>query len=397
MHATAVADLLGRHPRLVDLGVVLAVFAGSVFVEPPPLPAPHGWSFARPLAPAEVPLLAIGAAALLMRRSRPYAVWLVVAALAVADSVLPGGGTWRLALALLAALYASAAFGGRRWAWAAAAASSTVVLPVAIGGGGFEAPGAVAYLTVSWCALAVLLGDAVRGHRAMTAAAVERAEQAEAARDEKARRLVAEERLRISRELHDSVAHKIAVINVQAGVAEHLGETDPAAARGALAQVRTAGGEALQEMSDMVGLLRADAHSPAAPPAPGVADIHRLVAGVRAGGTRVVWREQGSEMCVPRRAEVHVYRIVQEALTNAARHGTGTVSLTTGQSGGGLTIEVSNDVRREPPGRRAGGGHGLVGMRERAALIGGTVSAGPAAGGRFAVRVAVPTEKGHRT
>ncbi|WP_040710694.1 sensor histidine kinase [Nocardiopsis potens] len=393
----AVAGWSRRHPRLVDLGVVLAVFAGSVLVEPPPLPDPQGWNFSRPLVPAEVPLLAAGAAALLLRRSRPGAVWLVVAVLALADSLLLGGGTWRLAPALLAALYASASFGDRRWAFAAAVVSSAVVLPAAIGGGGFEALGTVAYLNVSWCGLAVVLGDAVRGHRAMAAAAVERAEQAEANRDEKARRLVAEERLRISRELHDSVAHKIAVVSVQAGVAEHLGEADPAAARGALAQVRAACGEALQEMNGMVGLLRTEAHSSIDPPAPGVADIHRLVAEVRAGGTRVVWREYGSDLRVPGHVGVHVYRIVQEALTNAARHGTGAVSLTTGQDTGGLTVEVCNDVRREPPAGEAGGGHGLTGMRERAALIGGTLSAGPEAGGRFAVRVAVPAGEGGRT
>jgi signal transduction histidine kinase len=264
-----------------------------------------------------------------------------------------------------------------------------------------DAQDPVVYAVVAWCGLAAALGDAVRSNRAVLAAALERARRAEAGRDAEAVRRVAEERLRISRELHDVVAHHVAVVNVQAGVAEHLSTTDPAAAQEALARVRTASGMALQEMGAIVGLLRTDADAVAGtpdagrvhPPAPGAGDIPALVESLRGGGLDVRWTHEGPPLGGTPGDDLHLYRVLQEALANAARHGAGPVLLRTRQDGAAVQVEVVNAMAPERAPAVTGGGHGLVGMRERVALVGGELEAGETDDGRFLVRARLPLQE----
>ncbi|GHE88986.1 sensor histidine kinase [Streptomyces fumanus] len=218
-----------------------------------------------------------------------------------------------------------------------------------------------------------------------------RAEQAE-----RARREVAEERVRIARELHDVVAHHIAVINVQAGLARFVFGSDARTAREALRTIADASGEALAELRRMLGLLRADGVQEAAgAPAPGLDQLEEMAARVRAGGVPVDLRVTGEPRPLPPGVQLCVYRVVQEALTNVLKHAPGAhAEVELGYRAGEVTVSVTDDG----PARgavldtmRPGGGHGLIGMRERAKLYGGTIAVGPRSEGGFGVRLTLPT------
>ncbi|MFC8069618.1 sensor histidine kinase [Streptomyces sp. NPDC057293] len=222
-----------------------------------------------------------------------------------------------------------------------------------------------------------------------------RAEQAD-----RARREVAEERVRIARELHDVVAHHIAVINVQAGLARFVFHSDARTARTALDTVEGASGEALAELRRMLGLLRADGVQGAdGAPAPGLDQLDEMVTRVRAGGVRVALRITGAPRPLPPGMQLCVYRVVQEALTNVLKHAPGadaTVELA--YHAGEMTVSVTDDGHADGP--RVGadsdtiaerGGHGLIGMRERAKLYGGTIVVGPRGEGGFGVLLTLPT------
>jgi signal transduction histidine kinase len=218
-----------------------------------------------------------------------------------------------------------------------------------------------------------------------------RAEQAE-----RARREVAEERVRIARELHDVVAHHIAVINVQAGLARFVFGSDARTAREALGTIEGASGEALAELRRMLGLLRADgAQEAAGAPAPGLDQLAEMAARVRAGGVPVDLRVTGAPRPLPPGVQLCVYRVVQEALTNVLKHAPGAhADVELAYRAGEVIVSVVDDG----PGQgavldtiRQGGGHGLIGMRERAKLYGGTIAVGPRSEGGFGVRLTLPT------
>jgi signal transduction histidine kinase len=267
-----------------------------------------------------------------------------------------------------------------------------------------------------WTFLATAIGDAVRNRRAYFLAIEERAVRAEQTREEEARRRVAEERLRIARELHDVVAHHIALINVQSGVASHLLEQDPAAAQEALAHVRKASRTVLDELGVLLGVLRESGELDGpAEPAPGLHRLDSLVDGFSAAGLAVRRTVSGEPRPLPPVADLTAYRIVQESLTNAHKHGGGApanVLLAYGHRE--LMIEVANEVVAPVPadpalvaaavgeasiepsvtvvpadGNGHRNGHGIVGMRERAAAVGGRLEAGPVEGG-FRVRAWIP-------
>ncbi|MFE0204651.1 sensor histidine kinase [Streptomyces sp. NPDC058985] len=225
-----------------------------------------------------------------------------------------------------------------------------------------------------------------------------RAEQAD-----RARREVAEERVRIARELHDVVAHHIAVINVQAGLARFVFHSDARTARTALDTVEDASGEALTELRRMLGLLRAEGVQGAdGDPAPGLDQLDEMVTRVRAGGVRVELRITGAPRPLSSGIQLCVYRVVQEALTNVLKHAPGadaTVELA--YRTGEVTVSVTDDGHADGP--REGmdsdtnaerGGHGLIGMRERAKLYGGTIVVGPRGEGGFGVLLTLPTPVG---
>jgi signal transduction histidine kinase len=217
---------------------------------------------------------------------------------------------------------------------------------------------------------------------------------------DRARREVAEERVRIARELHDVVAHHIAVINVQAGLARFVFRTDARTARDALDTIEGASGEALAELRRMLGLLRADGVQGAdGAPAPGLGQLDEMVTRVRTGGVGVELRVTGVPRPLPPGVQQCVYRVVQEALTNVLKHAPGAhAAVELAYRAGEVTVSVTDDGRGarsregvDPDTIPERGGHGLIGMRERAKLYGGTIAVGPRSEGGFGVRLTLPT------
>jgi signal transduction histidine kinase len=204
---------------------------------------------------------------------------------------------------------------------------------------------------------------------------------------------VADERLRIARELHDVVAHSMSLIAVQAGVGAHLIHDDPAAAEKALTVIADTSSEALAQTRSVIGLLRSG--DDAQPSVPGLAALEPLVEGVREAGLPVDLRVEGAVRDVPAAVDLAAYRIVQEALTNAVRHAPGRpVTVRLARDGDGLSVDVdgAGPGGAAPAGApaAAGSGYGLVGLRERATAVGGTFAAGPTPDGGFRVTARLP-------
>ncbi|MFE7171227.1 sensor histidine kinase [Streptomyces sp. NPDC057616] len=211
--------------------------------------------------------------------------------------------------------------------------------------------------------------------------------------DARAKREVAEERGRIARELHDVVAHHMSVVSVQAGLARFVLTSDPATARGALDTIGGTSAEALEELRRMLKVLRScDEEAPDAP-MPGLARIGEMIERVRTGGVQVELQTEGETRQLAPGVELCAYRVVQEALTNVLKHAPGAqavVQLRYEQHH--LTVSVTNGGAGVNSARvSSGSGHGLIGMRERAKLYGGTISIGPLSEGGFAVRLTLPT------
>ena len=210
---------------------------------------------------------------------------------------------------------------------------------------------------------------------------------------ERARREVAEERGRIARELHDVVAHHISVISVQSGLARFVFDTDRQTTRTALDTIEATGKEALEELRRMLVVLRAADDGAPAGPMPGLARLGEMTERVRAGGTRVALTVEGTERPLAPGVELCAYRVVQEALTNVLKHAPGaSARVRLRYEPHQVTVSVTDDGEGVIPDRvRTGGGHGLLGMRERAKLYGGQIDIGPQDQGGFAVRLILPT------
>jgi signal transduction histidine kinase len=216
-----------------------------------------------------------------------------------------------------------------------------------------------------------------------------RAELAERERDLVAREAVVEERARIARELHDAIAHNVSMMVVQAGAERRVIGEENAPTREVLETIENIGRGALTEMRRLVGMLRSDAADPLEPQ-PGLADLSTLVAQVADAGLPVDLHVEGDERALPVGIELSAYRIVQEALTNALKHaGDARASVHVRYGRDSLELEISDDggVARQSA---VSGGHGLVGMRERVALYGGSLHAGRRETGGFTVRVLLP-------
>ncbi|MFF1724802.1 sensor histidine kinase [Streptomyces sviceus] len=200
---------------------------------------------------------------------------------------------------------------------------------------------------------------------------------------------IAQERLRIARELHDVVAHGMSVITVQAGYGHLVIDDRPDQARAALGVIETTGRETTTEMRRLLGVLRTEDATPALAPAPGLADLDRLLASTAEAGVQVELVITGSPRALPAGIDTSAYRIVQEALTNVVKHAeTSRADARIGYGPDELVIEIT-DQGQGRPGHR-GPGHGLIGIRERAAMYGGDFRAGPVPGGGFHVRVRLP-------
>jgi signal transduction histidine kinase len=238
-------------------------------------------------------------------------------------------------------------------------------------------------------AAAYLFGSTVRNRRLYSEQLEERALELERGRDEESKRAVADERLRIAQELHDVVAHSMGVIAVQAGVGEHVIDTDPVEAKKSLHAISQTSRSTLAEIRRLLGVLREDSGAAYAP-APGLGDLDRLVHDVGMAGLEVDVQRAGARSELPPGVDFTAYRIVQEALTNVLKHaGRARATVTIGYEPEALRLEIVDDGRGVN-GSASAGGHGLMGMRERVGVYGGSFEAGPRTGGGFRVSVTLP-------
>ncbi len=335
-------------------------------------------------------------AVLLVRRRWPLAVLIVTAmTLLVYYSFRYPGIPATLPLA--AALYTASAAGRLRWALLVAAFFVSAGLFVR----GYREQAPLLPLVVdntrevALLGATVLLGETVRSRRLRLAEAQERLRRAEIEREREAARRVAEERLRIARELHDVLAHTISAISVQAGLALDVLDDSPAQARAALGAIRASSRAAMTELKATVGMLRAgdDASAPRSPPA-GLDQLDQLLTMVRDAGLHIEVAVTGEARPLPAAIDRAAYRIVQEALTNVVRHaGASCVSVAISYERAALTLMIADNGRDPASGQPAPLGHGLVGMTERAVLLGGRLQAGPRPGGGFLVQAQLPTEE----
>ncbi|MFT2018576.1 sensor histidine kinase [Streptomyces sp. 796.1] len=466
---------LRGHPLAVDAVIATCVLA-SIMTSSVTGPVED-----RPdMGPLLAALAVASSVALVWRRRQPrtvLAVTTVLSGLGIACSRSGAVPPSQLAISVVVALYTLGASTDRHTTWRIGAATVALLTGTVMIFGRHPWYMQENLGIFAWTGMAAAVGDAVRSRRAFIAAIEERAERAERTREEEARRRVAEERLRIARELHDVVAHHIALVNVQAGVASHVMDSRPDQAKQALAHVREASRSALGELRATVGLLR-QYGDPEAPtePAPGLGVLDQLIDGFARTGLRVTVAAANEERpdrpvteaagvatvsgALPTAVDLTAYRIIQEALTNVHKHagpsataevrvvrqrdeleitviddggepledgpaaGTkpGRQALAAARAGGasgkanGAGKPVGTGARSQSAGRSAdrpadrpadraaadsaagpavpppsdGGGHGLIGMRERVAALRGVCEVGPRVEGGFRVRATLP-------
>ncbi len=347
------------------------------------------------ISPIGYALLAAGPAALLGRRRFPATVLAVTVAAAVGFAGLESARG--LPYFALIAAFVNAVLAGRRWAAIAGLAVSYagfLWLPGLTGTGHFPSAGA-AFAVAAWHLTLLSGAEWYRSRR-------QRAQAVAHGREEEALRQATEERLRIARELHDVVAHSLAVINVQANTALHLIDQQPQRARSTLTVINDVSRQALVELRSVLGVLRQVDEELPRSPAPSLARMSELIARAAAAGISVGVSEEGASGQLPANVDLAGYRILQEALTNSARHAPGArVAVRVAYQPAGVVIQVDDDGAAGPesPGYAAGtrsagqaGGNGIAGMTERARALGGTLRAGPGPGGGFRVRAWLPLD-----
>lgn len=336
-------------------------------------------------------LLCLSGVALLARRRRPVAVFALIAAVSVVyyAAHYPDGPGW---VSLFVAVYTLTAQGdGHRSVTIAAAATVllTLVWLLTADLAPLRAAGWV-FFRIGAAVMAAALGESVRTRRALAAEAQRRARLAEQTREDEARRRVDAERLRIAREVHDTVAHAIAIINVQAGVTAHVLDRRPDQARETLVTIEQTSARALRDLRTTLGMLRAaDDEDPNAP-RPGLSRLDELTALAREAGLDVTVEAGAPPPDLPSTVDHAAYRIVQESITNVIRHaGAAGVTIALRYGSADLEIEVV-DTGDGGSGAMDGTGGGLLGMRERCELLGGGLTAGPRPGGGFEVHARLP-------
>ncbi|MFG3053685.1 sensor histidine kinase [Kitasatospora sp. NPDC048239] len=336
--------------------------------------------------PVAVALTAALALPLVWRRRAPLTVFAIVVAAAfvqwLMDVQLPAD------IALLVALYTVAANSGRRGTLAAAVTVEAGALLACLR---WAAEGAFLTLFVAATAMAVaaaVLGVNVRTTRAYLAAVEERAARLEQQQEQQARLAVAEERARITREMHDIVTHNLSVMVALTDAAVYAQQRSPDRATAAMLQISETGRQALTDMRRSLGVLRTDEPDAERHPLPGIAQLQALADQMCAAGLPTRLDVQGGHDRIPATAQLTVYRLVQEALTNALKHTPpGTDALVRVEcSAGTVTVDVTDSGPRPPLPGATQSGHGIPGMRERAAAYGGRLHAGPLPGGGWGVR-----------
>jgi signal transduction histidine kinase len=338
-----------------------------------------------------VVLVAGGAVlALLGRRRVPLvaSTLAVAASLAIITFARDNDGQLSVVLTVVAASYAVGAHADRgSIAWVIAA-----VLVLVVGSAIME-PSDVVFPALFFVFLPWLGGRLLRSHRSLTRRLAQETVRAEDARASERERAIARERARIARELHDVLAHNLSAIVVQAGAARRVLERDPDAAAQAARLIADTGREALAELRYLSGAVHRAEIDPLDGP-PTLARLGELVERAREAGLDTALRVEGEPVALPAGVELAGYRIVQEALTNALKHaGPARAGVTVRYDEREVVLEIIDDgagMHADPALQRAGGGHGIVGMRERVSLYGGSVQAGPAPDGGFAVRARLP-------
>ncbi|HEY6275461.1 MAG TPA: histidine kinase [Streptosporangiaceae bacterium] len=392
---------LRRHPKLVDSALAaglaflgVASVAAMVFRPGAAHPGAAALSFERL---ADLPMALLIAVPVIFRRSHPvgaFAAATVIGAVQVLLNLRPTASD----LAIVILLYTLAAYTPRRTSVAGLAVclvgSATAVarwMPgqlsvldaIAVGSIMFAGPALIAWV----------LGDSVRYRRAYYAALEDRAARLEAERDAQAQVAAAAERARIARELHDVVAHNVSVMVVQADGASYALDADPGKAREALTAIASTGRQALAEMRRLLGVLRRDEDGtdPGRAPLPGIAQLGELLEQTRVAGLPVTLTVEGVPQPLPDGAALAAYRIVQESLTNTRKHAgaPATAQVTLRYLEDALVLRVIDDGQG-PVTLPDGAGHGLNGMRERVAVYGGWVQAGPRPAGGYQVTARLP-------
>jgi signal transduction histidine kinase len=386
-----------RHRWLGDAALVAVLLVGSVNIYPG--------------NPAVLPATLALAAAVAVRHRYPlraYAVALTVGTTQVILGIGPSAdGPFQPTFAdagILVLLYTVANCQSRRvslWGLGACMVLFAWAVVQLQAGEPLTHPLQFVLLTIPFYGLAPVsawvLGDSMARRRVYLAALEERAVRAEAERDARARAAAADERARIARELHDVIAHNLSIMVAQADGGRYVFDAAPEKSRQALAEIGATGRQALSEMSHLLGVLRAEEVAPEFAPSPGIAEVPQLVAQAREAGMRVAYTVEGAAVPVTGGLSVAVYRIVQESLTNVRKHaGPGAAAeVRLRYAADELLVSVADDgdgidAGRGPVPGTAGAGHGLAGMRERAAMYGGTARTGPRPDGGFEVSVRLP-------
>jgi len=361
---------LERHGRLTDAALVLLVFATTV-----------GASGRADLGGHGVPIALVVALPLLARHRYPLATLAVTT-----TSTIVVFAAWEFYNPLPAgiALYTVASRCERRVSLISGGAALVALTPAvwssAGSRNGFLLAGRLLPFVVAW-----LVGDSVAVRRRYVRELEEKADRLEREREIEAARAVAEEQARIARELHDVIAHNLSVMVVQAGAADDVFETHPDRAHAAIRHVKTTGQAALAELRQLLGAVRRDGAEYA--PQPGLARLDELAAEVRAAGLEVTLTIDGSPRTLPTALELSAYRIVQEALTNTLKHAHANRAEIAVRYGVD-TLDV--EVRDDGTGNGGGSGRGLIGMRERVGVFGGSLTAGPSRGGGYSVAARFP-------
>jgi signal transduction histidine kinase len=383
-------SVLRRLVRSAPGDVALAAAAGLVQVGGTAVAARHQ-ADVRMLDVRGYLLLASAPAALIVRRRWPVAVLLVAFATTLGYLLLgyPGGPIW---MALIVAFGTALVLGHRIAAYLSLLAGYPGFVWLVNLVSGRPPPSAwVAGGIAAWMLLLVAASEWVRNRRAFAQASRQRAIEERRSQREAARRQATEERLGIARELHDVLGHSLSLINVQAGVALELMDRKPEQVRAALSAIKQASKEALVDVQSVLASLRTpDEEAPRAP-APSIRNISELVHRVQAAGLVVEVRQAGQLSSLSANVDAAAYRIVQEALTNVVRHADATtVSIRICREERVLAVVVDDDGDGGAGFPATGGGNGIRGMHDRAAALGGTVTAGPRPGRGFRVRARLP-------
>jgi len=361
-----------------DLALPLVLLAGQLTGAA--ISTWHLFSPARPLGPLDWVLLVVGPVALVARHRHPVLVlWVTFAAMLSPD--VSGFAH----VSFVVAFFVAATAGERYVAWVALTLAFVWRIWLAPVAYGYAVPPANdALLLAGWLLALAIAAEATRIRAERTAAT-------KASRQIDQRRQQSEERLRVARDLHDVIGHNISLINVQASMGLDLMDSQPEQARAALSAIKSASKEALEELRTMLTTLRHDDDAPRSP-APGLDRLPELIELTRAAGRTVEVEVVGKTPPLPAAVQLAAYRIIQESLTNVARHaGPARVTVRVTYDDADVHVQIDDDGKA-PSGRGSaiGTGSGISGMRERAAALGGNLSAGFRHGGGFRVSARLP-------